>query len=106
MRFGYTIALLVVLGGCTAEAEEEPPAQGSAQVEAIAKQVIPRVERAVGLKFKTPPRPAGRPREPGPGYLCANLDQALPPEELEQISVAYRLFHLIPDTLNMRAMLM
>ena len=106
MRFPCAAVLLVALGGCVADAEEEPPAQGAAQVESIARQVIPRVEKAVGLKFKTPPRLAVRTREQVHGYLAAKLDEDLPPQELEQVSVAYRLFHMIPDTLDMRAMLM
>src|SRR6185436_18795800 len=69
------------------------------------KLVIPRVERAVGLKFRTPPRLAIRTNEQVHAYLTAKLDQDMPPEELEQITVAYRLLHLIPDTLNMRALL-
>lgn len=71
----------------------------------MARQVIPKVERAVGLKFLKPPAIAVRSKEQVHAYLIRKLDQDLPPAELEQISTAYRLFRLIPDTLNLRTLL-
>lgn len=100
-------ALVLAVSGCASDTagRGEPQASSQAQVEAIAKDVIPRVERAVGLKFRTPPRLAVRSRQQVHGYLTAKLDEDLPPEELEQVTVAYRLFHMLPDTLELRSLL-
>ena len=62
----YT-ALAVALSGCAAD--REPQAQGPAQVNAVARQVIPKVERAVGLKFRSPPAIAVRSSEQVHAYL-------------------------------------
>jgi hypothetical protein len=81
-------------------------AQSNSPATAIALQVIPRVERAVGLKFKRPPTIATRSSQQVHAYLSAKLDQDQPPEVLEQITTAYRLFGLIPDTLDVRSLLL
>ena len=98
----YT-ALAVALSGCAAD--REPQAQGPAQVNAVARQVIPKVERAVGLKFRSPPAIAVRSSEQVHAYLVHKLDQDMPADQLEQITVAYRLFRLIPDSLDLRSLL-
>jgi hypothetical protein len=90
----------VALAGCARE-----PVQGS-QADAVARQIIPRVEQAVGLRFRQPPAIAVRSREQVYTYLTAKVNQDLPAEELDQIAAAYRLFGMIPDTLDLRALLM
>ncbi len=72
----------------------------------MAKGLIPKVEQAVSLTFKTAPRVAVRSQEDVRAYLVHKLDDELPPEELERMIIAYRLFGLIPDTLNMRDLLL
>ena len=94
------LCIAALLTGCAAE-----PVQSTSQVDALARQVIPKVEKAVGLKFRTPPTIAVRSREQVHAYLTRKLDQDLPPAELEQITTAYRLFRLIHDTLDLRSLL-
>ncbi len=72
----------------------------------LAAGLVPMVERAVGLPFKSAPRVAVRSPEELRVYLTNKLDDELPPEELERLIVAYRLFGLIPDTLDMRELLL
>jgi hypothetical protein len=64
------------------------------------------VERAVGLVFTAPPRSAMRSKEQVRGYLVRKLDEELPPERLRGLETAYRLFDLLPDTLQLRALLL
>ncbi len=75
-------------------------------IESTTAELIPAVERAVGLPFKRPPSIAARSREQVRSYLRHKLDSDLPPEELHGIMLAYRLFGLIPDTLDLRALLL
>jgi hypothetical protein len=72
----------------------------------MAREVIPGVERAVGLPFKYPPAVAVRSREEVREYLIDQLAKDLPPEEVERLTIAYRLFGLIPDTLDLEALLL
>jgi hypothetical protein len=64
------------------------------------------VERATGLHFKSPPRSALRTREQVRAYLIRKLDDELPPPKLRGLETAYRLFGLLPDTLELRSLLL
>ncbi len=76
--------------------------QSQQELENLAKKVIPRVERAVGMPFKTVPPIVIRSREQVHSYLVQKLNDELPPDELEGMSLAYKLFGLIPDTMDLR----
>ncbi|MDH3496750.1 MAG: hypothetical protein OER21_08315 [Gemmatimonadota bacterium] len=93
------VALLVAACG--------PRAPETAQeVRRITDDVMPRVEEAVGLRFLTPPVVAVRTRDQVHAYLVRRLDEEYPPALMADIAVAYRLFHLVPDTLDLRALLL
>lgn len=64
------------------------------------------VERATGLPFKRPPRSATRSRAQVRAYLIRKLDEELPPAKLAGVQTAYRLFGLMPDTLELRSVLL
>ncbi len=93
---------MVCVGAC----REESAAQTDERARVVAEEVIPRIERAVGLSFKTTPNLAVRTREEVRQYLDAKLEAELPPEEVERLTIAYRLFGLIPDTLDLPALLL
>jgi hypothetical protein len=63
------------------------------------------VEHATGLSFKTSPRVAIRSRQQVRAYLIRKLDEQLPPAKLQGLETTYRLFGLLPDTLQLRALL-
>lgn len=75
-------------------------------VEAMARDLIPVIERATGLAFTQPPAIAVRSRDQVRTYLVHKLDADLPPEELQGVTLAYRLFGLIADTLDLRELLL
>ena len=64
------------------------------------------VERAVGLVFTSTPRSAMRTKEQVRGYLIRKLDEELPPDRLRGLETTYRLFGLLPDTLQLRPLLL
>lgn len=76
------------------------------RVQALAEELTPGVERAVGLTFKYPPNVAVRTRDEVHAYLLQKIANELPPEELERTTIAYRLLGLIPDTLDLGALLL
>lgn len=71
----------------------------------IAQTLIPQVERAVGLSFRRPPAIAVRTREQVRQFLTRKLAAEYPPAELEANARTYRAFRLIPDTLDLRQLL-
>jgi hypothetical protein len=64
------------------------------------------VERVTGLHFKSPPRSALRSREQVRDYLIRKLDEELPSPRMQGLQTAYRLFGLLPDTLQLRSLLL
>jgi hypothetical protein len=105
---GSTAAALVSLLLLGTGACGEPPRHlaDTVPAESTAVQIEPAVERAVGLHFKRSPRIAVRSREQVRTYLEHKLDTDLPPTQLAGITQAYRLFGLIPDSLNLRGLLL
>jgi hypothetical protein len=75
-------------------------------VQRMAREIAPLVERAVGLRFKRPPVVAVRSRDQVRAYLSHKIDQELPPAELSGVQRAYRAFGLVPDTLDLRRLML
>ncbi len=103
---------LLVAGGLLATAAacrgQRPGATGSEALELqrLVDSLRSPVERAAGLTFRAPPRSALRTRDQVRGYLLAKLDQELPPARMRGLETAYRLFGLLPDTLELRGLLL
>ena len=96
----WRLAALVALASF-AGAARAARAQDERTAQQIAREVIPDVERAVGLKFRRPPVIAVRSRDQLRGYLSRELAEQLPPREMAAIQRTYRLFGLIPDTMDL-----
>jgi hypothetical protein len=97
MRPAAALALLVACQRAPSTADE---------VRRIADEVIPEVEAATRLTFREPPRLDVRTRAQVQHYLVRRLDQEYPAERLGHIAAVYRRFGLIPDTLDLRAVLL
>jgi len=79
---------------------------GQDDLQQLVDSMIPSVERAAGLTFRTPPRSAMRTREQVRAYLVNKLEQEFPPERIAGVEAAYRLFGLLPDSLDLPALLL
>jgi AcrR family transcriptional regulator len=100
--FGLLLSVAVALS-----CRGEPPAASSQEMlSRMVDSLRGRVERATGLRFKSPPRSALRTRAQVRAYLLRKLEEELPPSKLEGLETAYRLFGLLPDTLDLRPMLL
>ena len=106
---GASAVLLAFLLTTVAVAQSPAPQRPGAQddgAQRIAREIIPQVERAVGLPFKRPPVVALRSREQVRTYLDHKMAEELPPAELAGITRAYRAFGLVPDTLDLRRLML
>ena len=63
---------------------------------------VPRIEKSTGMKFKTPPKVEPRTREQVRDFLIKKFDESTPASEIAGEQAAYKLFGLIPDTLDLR----
>jgi hypothetical protein len=95
--------LALLLGSC--RGEKRRSAEDATLARLVDSLRLP-VERAAGLRFKTPPRSAMRSREQVRAYLLGKLDEELPPARMRGMEAAYRLFGMLPDTLSLRALLL
>ncbi|HYF39504.1 MAG TPA: hypothetical protein VD930_07460 [Gemmatimonadales bacterium] len=102
-RIGILIGLLMAAMGCRGE---RPQPAGPDTLSRLVDSLRGRVERATGLEFKSPPRSAMRSRQQVREYLLHKLDDELPASKLEGLETAYRLFGLLPDSLDLRPMLL
>ncbi len=68
-------------------------------------EAVPKVEKAVGVPFKTPPRYAVLTREQVRDFLVKKFNQETPTAEIAGEEAAYKAFGLIPDTLQLRPFL-
>ena len=96
------VLALAVLAGAARSAR----AQDQRSAQQIARDVIPDVERAVGLTFKRAPAIEVRSREQVRGYLNREMAEAMPPRELAGVQRAYRAFGLVPDSLDLRRLML
>jgi hypothetical protein len=85
--------------GCERHARE---IRSEAALKEAVRRMMPAVERATGLAFKRQPVVLRRTRAQVRDYVIHKFDDDLPPAELAGAQAAYRLFGLIPDTLDLR----
>lgn len=95
------VPLLVALAACRGEMPGRP-----LEIAGLVDSLRPSVERAVGLPFKSPPRSEMVTRDQVRSYILARLDREFPPARREGMQAAYRLFGLLPDTLDLERLLL
>lgn len=83
-----------------------PPLAPADELARLVDSIAPSVEKSAGLKFKTPPRSAVRSREQVRAYVLHKLDEELPAEKARGLQVTYRLLGLLPDSLDLRTLLL
>jgi len=73
---------------------------------ALVDSLRPGVEQAVGLPFKSTPRSQMVSKEAVRTYILGRLDQEFPRARRDGMQAAYRLFGLLPDTLDLERLLL
>ncbi|HWB40682.1 MAG TPA: hypothetical protein VG500_05465 [Gemmatimonadales bacterium] len=107
MRRAHRLAACaMLLLACRGEAKQQRQARGDDDLARLVDSLRPPVEQATGLRFTAPPRSAMRSREQVRDYLIRKLDEELPPRRLRGLETAYRLFGLLPDTVQLRPLLL
>jgi hypothetical protein len=103
VKFCLMLVSIAATLGCRGE---RPAPATEDTLSRIVDSLKGRVELATGLQFKAPPRSALRTRQQVRAYLLHKLAEELPPAKLEGLETAYRLFGLLPDTLDLRPLLL
>jgi hypothetical protein len=95
------VALLTLLTACDRRRQDNDSPYASRVADAI-----PQIEKATGLTFKTPPKLEMRSRAQVREFLIRKFDEATPAQQLRNEEVGYKLFGLIPDTMDLRRFLL
>lgn len=66
------------------------------------RETIPKIERATGLAFTSPPRLEVRTRDSVRAFLERKFNEDLPASELDGMERAYKRFGLLPASMNLR----
>jgi hypothetical protein len=69
-------------------------------------EAIPKIEEATGLTFKQQPKMEMRSRAQVREFLIRKFNESTPAEQLRGEEVAYKLFGLLPDTMDLRRFLL
>jgi hypothetical protein len=96
----------LALAGALAVAACAPRSRAQSSAADVARTIIPRVERAVGLTFRRPPDIEVRSREQLRAYLTHKMAEELPPAELAAVERTYRAFGLVPDSLDLHRLML
>lgn len=78
-----------------------PPKATGGPYDDIVAKAIPAVEKAVGLRFKTPPKIEIRSKDQVRSYVLKQITDSATKREIAGQSAAYKLLGMIPDTLNL-----
>src|SRR5262245_2366185 len=97
------LAAAVLGGGMWGCRERVRAVQSEASLIDLVRQLQTQAERITGLRFKHPVAVRLRSRSQVRDYVTHMFDKDLPPAELAGAVAAYKLFGLIPDSLDLRA---
>jgi len=101
-----TRTLAALLGTLVVVACDRGPADSDEALTRQVSRVVPRVEEAVGLKFKTPPKVEARSREQVREFLEKEIREKQPAEQVRGEEAAAKLLGLIPQTMDLQAFLL
>jgi hypothetical protein len=83
-----------------------PERSRSTELARLVDSLRPVVERATGLAFKAPVRSELRTRDQVRTYLLDKLETEFPRARQEGVEAVYRLLWMVPDTLDLKALLL
>jgi hypothetical protein len=70
------------------------------------RENVPKIEKATGLTFKTPPQLESQPRDSVRMFLERRFNEELPASELSGMERSYKAFGLIPSSMDLRAFML
>ena len=94
----------VLLAAFVSACESQKPAYEGPYATEV-KQAIPMIERAVGLKYKTPPKIETRTKEQVREFVTRQFTDSLAMHDIAGQEAAYKRLGMIPDTLKLQSFL-
>ena len=94
------LAAAMMLSGCR---DKEPEAAGPYGRQVA--EAVPAIERAVGLKFKQPPRIEVRSKSQVREFVTAQITDPVAARTFAGVTAAYKRLGMLPDTMNLQSFL-
>src|SRR3954470_6116701 len=107
MSFTLNRTIVLAAGaslGLVSACESQKPKYEGPYASQVA-EAVPMIEKAVGLKFKTPPKVETRSKEQVKAYIIKQVSDSQTVRELNGEEAAYKRLGLIPDTLKLQPFL-
>lgn len=101
-RLASVVAAITLLA--TSACRRNPAGDGPYASEVA--EAVPRIEQTTGLKFRTPPTVEVRSREQVRDFLLKKFDESTPAAEVKGEEAAYKLFGMLPDSMDLRKYLL
>ena len=101
----WLVGATVLASGLAASCNNDKPAEFAGPYGKQVAEAIPKIEAAVGLKFKTPPRVEARSKEQVRQFVTSQVTDAKAAKDLDGKTVAYKRLGMIPDSLDMKKFL-
>lgn len=105
-RLAGVVVLLATALGAGCEAQGGSSVLTDERLGLMIDSMLPEIAGASGLDVRKPVRSAVQPRAEARAFLERQLEEELGAEELAGAERAYRAFGLIPDTLDLRSLLL
>lgn len=96
MREKILFGLLILAAGC-----REKPASYSGPYGKQVAEAIPKIETAVGLKYKQQPKVETRSKEQVRQFVMQQIKDPVAAQEMQGMAAAYKRLGMIPDTLDL-----
>lgn len=77
-----------------------------ADLDALAAEMLPRIQVLSGLEARAPIRLAWQSRQAMQSYVEREITESMPPAEVAGVQAAYAAFGMIPDTLDLQRLLL
>jgi len=100
------LAGATLLAACTTNGERAGAEPVDASLEALVDSLLPGLERLSGLERREPLQMAIQSRDGARAYIEGQLDKEMPPARVDALRKSYAALGLMPDTLDLRALLL
>lgn len=103
-HLGCALALMVwLVAGCDGQSRSELDA---ARLEVLIDSLLPGIAETSGLEVRRPVRYELQSRSEARAFIVRQLDEEMGPAELAGLERSYRAFGLLPDTVELRSLLL
>lgn len=99
------LTIAMAAGACGRDSSGQEEGRRDRRLEARVTELLPRIEELSRLEAREVPAVRRSRRETLEAYLLERLDAEYPGKKLENVAQAYKSFGLIPDTVDLRRLL-